>query len=824
MTITDRSKEGNNGELVINAKGYYPLKGNLLDASTFNNTLTTPHPNNNPCNLWLKLENNVTDDSGNSISVTNSGVTFTTGKVGTYSGVFDGSSYLSLNSIDSPQTGRTIYFWVYPTSFATEGFIFSWFGTDGVSIGTDGKLKVYLRTATNTNGGRTIVCDNALPLNEWSFVKIVLTGRSSNNQVRQEYEGKISINTVAQTVTSSVYTTTGATTTTLIIGAETTTTNFFTGRIDDFRIYQGQYEQEDEEFIYNSGTGTSEQLDISFYKTDDVHGLVYRMYGRAGLLQLANGTTPSDIIFDYTTDFSFGTWVKLLGVGAGTSAIMGVNFKYGFDVERLSDTTIRFKYGVRNGATVQTQTKSPYNLLTWYFLRIRYRASDRRLFFDINDDVDSTGFVTSTDFTTTTVFRIGPNGYLAGNETYPGMYISKPFVLNSFIGHNDSLHLYNYTSVHGLDEPLVTKTDTDGNSITGYEFTGKSSLVTGNGQLWGTGIYLGNLGITGDTTISYYLKFMLSPDVTDFTDFLIGGRNSDVNSIAVGNQSESTNRKILFRQDDTSLQSGRNLDRGKIYQMYAEYVYDSGTPTNSTWKLIFADANGTVLNEVTRTGYDGFSSGDMFIGYETRFGRQMRGVITKPLIYTRALTGDEQTALFGTDLPGYSWGDESVLWLDFRNIISIKGVENHNNTAMWRFETLDSFDSNGAHLTYDFVDEDNTTATLNPTTLTATFSNGQILKTKSMFKDISNSKTIIKASIQVDSNSGFTYRISANGGTNWETIVPNTEHTFTNQGSDLRLEMTYASMFTFPMTFPFTFSASSGVVTFIKIKYEVYTS
>ena len=90
-----------------------------------------------------------------------------------------------------------------------------------------------------------------------------------------------------------------------------------------------------------------------------------------------------------------------------------------------------------------------------------------------------------------------------------------------------------------------------------------------------------------------------------------------------------------------------------------------------------------------------------------------------------------------------------------------------------------------------FIDDDfedtNGTASWS-TTGSVTFTSGQIALSSSI--DFNNG-TITKATLDRTIVSGtFTYELTANGGTNWETVTSGTAHTFTNSGTDLRFRIT----------------------------------
>ena len=229
-----------------------------------------------------------------------------------------------------------------------------------------------------------------------------------------------------------------------------------------------------------------------------------------------------------------------------------------------------------------------------------------------------------------------------------GIGHSALIVMND-LSEDEVAHLYTVTSSHKLDKPLVTRTDSDGDSITGYELTGKIKNSDGASSDFNTCVELPSLGIAGDTTVAYYCKFMLSDDVESNGDQLICGRFGNVNSL--GTSTAYPLYGILFLQDDISLVTTATLSRGKIYQVIASFEYDSGTPADSVWNVYVADADGTIVDSATRTGYDAYSASTMWLGYESRFIKQLRGVISKPIIFNRVFTSDERTKLFNGTIP-----------------------------------------------------------------------------------------------------------------------------------------------------------------------------
>ena len=111
----------------------------------------------------------------------------------------------------------------------------------------------------------------------------------------------------------------------------------------------------------------------------------------------------------------------------------------------------------------------------------------------------------------------------------------------------------------------------------------------------------------------------------------------------------------------------------------------------------------------------------------------------------------------------------------------------------WRemLRNLSYTDSAGATISLIFNDTGNTTATWDTTNHRWTFTGSQIIQTTSIFLD---GQTITKATLTILSTNittvgNLTFQLSADGGSNWESVTLNTEHTFTNTGTDLRIKI-----------------------------------
>src|SRR5262249_14584711 len=177
----------------------------------------------------------VTDSSGNSNTGTlGSGVTWTTqGRFGSAL-VFNGSSLMTVPSAASLNltTAMTLEAWVYPTGALTDwrAVLMKEQPNEFTYVLYAGSNKnqptVLFNVSTNASGERDLAGPSALPLNTWSH----LAGTYDGSTLRLYVNG-------AQ-VASKAYTGTIATSTgPLRIGGNSIWNEYFTGRIDEVRIY-----------------------------------------------------------------------------------------------------------------------------------------------------------------------------------------------------------------------------------------------------------------------------------------------------------------------------------------------------------------------------------------------------------------------------------------------------------------------------------------------------------------------------------------------------------------------------------------------------------
>ena len=195
----------------------------------------------------------IADASGNNNTGTlDSGVTWTTqGRFGSAL-VFNGGSAVTIPATTSLNltTAMTLEAWVYPTVTPTTwstvlmkeqpgALVYSLYAGSSAN-----RPYVYFNTASDSSGERGTIGPNALPLNAWSH----LAGTYDGATLRLYVNGVL---VVSQPFTGSIVTSTGA----LRLGGNSLWGEYFTGRIDEVRIYNRALSQSEIQTDMNTAVG-----------------------------------------------------------------------------------------------------------------------------------------------------------------------------------------------------------------------------------------------------------------------------------------------------------------------------------------------------------------------------------------------------------------------------------------------------------------------------------------------------------------------------------------------------------------------------------------
>lgn len=258
----------------------------------------------------------------------------------------------------------------------------------------------------------------------------------------------------------------------------------------------------------------------------------------------------------------------------------------------------------------------------------------------------------NTDFPITGATSTLRIGSLGTSEGFKGN-ISLVGLLKVVLTDDEIENIYNYTSVHKLTSPLVTKTDSNGNSITGYEFwTG--GWRSGSGGTRGKQSYLelnSDIDMPKNSHCIYF-KYLPNDDLSESAGYhnivmyttsgnaVSGLITLDVDSNTIKFESVKNN----YWGPTLSL-SGVDLDDGNIHEFIIEF--------NSDATRAYVDgilAGSTTANDDDTNSYFRYRTFGRGGGTTSPTGGGMYGVMSKPLIVNRILTETERTALFaGTD-------------------------------------------------------------------------------------------------------------------------------------------------------------------------------
>jgi len=196
----------------------------------------------------------------------------------------------------------------------------------------------------------------------------------------------------------------------------------------------------------------------------------------------------------------------------------------------------------------------------------------------------------------------------------------------------------------------------------------------------------------------------------------------------------------------------------------------------------------------------------------SKWGTMLWGTDNWYYVDASFILGDGTLGILGT----------SVLGVTVEEFVE-QQVTSYNNTAIVRFLYEDTVDSANFPVTHSFTDSTNTTATQDVANQEVVIDDGEVWTSKSLFKDIDENQIISSATMEVDTTTYLVLELSADGGSNWETVTNLTEHLFTNTGSDLRARVTTSSGLGFPTAFGTWGVAGviSTTITLIKVSYTI---
>jgi hypothetical protein len=117
---------------------------------------------------------------------------------------------------------------------------------------------------------------------------------------------------------------------------------------------------------------------------------------------------------------------------------------------------------------------------------------------------------------------------------------------------------------------------------------------------------------------------------------------------------------------------------------------------------------------------------------------------------------------------------DEVNWSeDYTESPELISITNYNNEFRWKFD-------------FDKVKGPNDTATWNTTTGIATIASGEVFEIRSAYYDSTESTVVQSATLRATATD-VSFKMSADGGLNWQEAPLNTLVVFNNIGSDLRI-------------------------------------
>jgi len=212
---------------------------------------------------------------------------------------------------------------------------------------------------------------------------------------------------------------------------------------------------------------------------------------------------------------------------------------------------------------------------------------------------------------------------------------------------DDMLNLYNATSEHKLDNPLVTKTDVNSNTITGYEFWGQSTGSEDNGTY-----------LDVNSTVNEFD----SGDMTFYQEVLLNHLPSN-SSFSMNHYNWNfyhTNSALVFscgRMNDASGPTYTlTMSAPVINTIYKTigYYHPDASGGNGYMRLLIYSNNILVKDETVSIGsdiiYTAYGTQNLRIsksnhGVNTMFN----GVVTKPMIFNKILDDDETNKILNID-------------------------------------------------------------------------------------------------------------------------------------------------------------------------------
>ena len=216
------------------------------------------------------------------------------------------------------------------------------------------------------------------------------------------------------------------------------------------------------------------------------------------------------------------------------------------------------------------------------------------------------------------------------------------------------LYIYNDGAVnhHSVYDIFTNGTfPTDGRVEDAFEFDGVDDYID-----------LGTSIVISSTSTFTYMAW-IKPNVDPSTMAFMGARYGDRDSFVV-----TSANALYMRFDDSYLQGGSVSDDEWQY-VAVTYKYDSGNSGLDTQGRLYL--NGVVVDSTISWhggAFDSWSSGNRWVGWESRFNYYFNGSIDEVIIYNRSLSADEINQHYAATRWGYanldsSWTTKGDSWI-----------------------------------------------------------------------------------------------------------------------------------------------------------------
>jgi hypothetical protein len=642
-------------------------------------------------NLW-KAENNANDSIGSVNGTMTNGATFSTGKLGTYSFLFDGvNDYVALPTGSLEFTGDfTVSMWVNATNWSSTRTLINaadinssgnhWNGWY-IDVNTYGKVGFY--QANNGTFNNSLYSNTYLPSGIWSLLTVTRTSTTSSMYINGSLVATVA-NTISIAYSSTNYPTIGVQR--YLSGSFQ---EWFLGNMDEIGTWTRALTANEILGLYNGGTGQTYPYSSDSVVALDSFGTINGTLQRGttfstGIIGNALSFTASSFVdlpagtLNMSGDFSVSLWVYPTVNNGNMTLISSSDTQCGWQIQYVSGNL--WFWGYNNNATpnIQVQTGHSIALNTWTHVLVTFKDGNQVNTYingSLTNTVSITGKHIAYDYYSTYYLPI------LGAQRYRNGFIVLADQQSFFTGKLDGIGLWNrvltstealalYNNAAGNEYPFAAVTVPSANDSVGSingSINGGVSYATGvvgnaftfNGSTGYISLPSNSLNFSGDFSLSVWVKI---PSAPSSTATIFSNSNYDVTSSYGYILNLNTNRTINFvvagSVGTSTVTSNTVLSTNTWYLITV--VRNSTSKTSSIY------VNGTYDNQATNTNltiwYDGTRGMLPTIGayYQNNQGtigvyQYLNGTVDSVTMWNKQLSVDEITQLYnigsGTQYP-----------------------------------------------------------------------------------------------------------------------------------------------------------------------------